>query len=187
MILFPPTPVIGIDPGQSGAVVRLHNEKLTCCRGFKNLQQLAEGVASTMSGTGTWVIEQVSAMPGQGVCSMFSFGRATGAAFGAIFAGAYVGGVFGIDPKIDVYEVAPQKWQNYFRAELSIPKKDAFDSCVVAQHLLLPHPDMEKSLCHRRGLDHNACDAFLIAVWAANHLGTETLLERRSVHCSTSR
>lgn len=185
MILFPPTPVIGIDPGQSGAVVRIwagddfSPREIFCRRGFKTLADISLGVESAgmSEAISTYVIEQVSAMPGQGVCSMFSFGRATGAAFGAIFSGL----------SETVYEVAPQKWQNYFRAELSIPKKDAFDSCVVAHHLLLPHPEMEKPLCHRRGLDHNACDAFLIAVWAANHLGTETLLERRSVHCSTSR
>lgn len=183
MILFPSVPVIGIDPGLSGAVVRIwegdefEKEKIVCRRGFKTLADIANGIehVGMIQCVSTYVIEQVSAMPGQGVCSMFSFGRSTGTAFGTIFSAL----------SDTVYEVAPMKWQNWFTNELGLPKgKGLFDSTKVVPMIL--SEDLQKPLmfARKKALDHNACDAFLIAVWAANHLGTQTLLERRSEHCA---
>jgi hypothetical protein len=107
------------------------------------------------------VIEFVHSMPGQGVKSMFTFGRATGAAMGAIM---------GFSPSLPFYEVSPQKWQNWYRSYIDIPTgAGSFDSTVIAPKVLTPEM-LEKCRKPRGKLDHNVCDAALIAVWGANQL-----------------
>jgi crossover junction endodeoxyribonuclease RuvC len=153
-----PNAVIGIDPGQSGSVVRLGRGEILCWRGFKGLSDISSAVAGAMGVAPEVVIEavvveNVHAMPGQGVCSMFSFGKSTGVALGAVYT------LFGSD----IVEVSPQKWQNWFTRELGLEKgAGKFDSRKVIETIL---PGHKKTLSHRRGLDHNACDAALLALW----------------------
>ena len=65
-------------------------------------------------------IEKVSAMPGQGVTSMFSFGKATGKIEGICEA------LTGLEAK----EVAPTKWKNtVLKAYKDKDKKAAIDYC----------------------------------------------------------
>ena len=86
--------IIGIDPGLSGAIAILENKKvLKFCdmpvmsEGKKNKRQLnsaqlvnilRENINSNNEEISV-VVEQVNAMPGQGVTSMFNFGQTFGA------------------------------------------------------------------------------------------------------------
>ena len=104
--------VIGIDPGASGAIALVVNAVLisvhdmptvtvernksqkrqVCPAGLSLLmQQLSPNKA---------ICEKVSAMPGQGVSSMFSFGRSVGIIEGVLAA-----------KQIPVTFVTPQSWQ----------------------------------------------------------------------------
>ena len=85
--------IIGIDPGLSGAIAVLVNNKVVNIfdmpvmpEGKKNKRQLNSAQLVTLikenirSGEDTSVVvEQVNAMPGQGVTSMFNFGQTFGA------------------------------------------------------------------------------------------------------------
>lgn len=104
---------IGIDPGLSGAIALLRNGEYaevwdmpTMGRGSGNKQQInAAAVGNLLRECPpcTAYMELVGAMPGQGVSSMFNFGKATGAVLGAL--GAL---------RIPVVEVTPQKWKREF-------------------------------------------------------------------------
>lgn len=157
--------ILAIDPGLSGAVCRYTcNESHTLAalevrRDFKTLPDIANSIKylSDNAGITHAVIELVHAMPGQGVCSMFSFGRAAGVADGAL-ALCFPG---------QVESVAPQKWQNWFRLTYGIGKEQAFDSRALAIKILPEHADLFK-----RKKDHNTADACLIAVWKAYQLSS---------------
>ena len=85
--------IIGIDPGLSGGIAVLENNKVlnifdmpVMPEGKKNKRQLnsAQLVALIKENTDSnedtsVVVEQVNAMPGQGVTSMFNFGQTFGA------------------------------------------------------------------------------------------------------------
>jgi len=151
-ILEGPLCVLSIDPGQSGAVCRLGRGRLDVLRDFKTGADIARAVRDLAGGVSHAIMELVSAMPGQGVCSMFSFGRAAGAADGAL--------ALALPADVIVEEVAPQKWQNFFRELLQIPKEVDFDSREIAAKLLpASRPFLE------RKKDHNTGDALLLACW----------------------
>ena len=107
------TYAIGIDPGLSGAIALLNDGQYvevwdmpTMGRGSGTKQQInAAAVGKILRECPPCVayIEQVGAMPKQGVSSMFNFGKATGAALGAL--GAL---------QIPVVEVTPQRWKKQF-------------------------------------------------------------------------
>ena len=85
--------IIGIDPGLSGGIAFLENNKVLCIfdmpvmsEGKKNKRQLnsaqlvnliKENIKSDKEVA--VIVEQVNAMPGQGVTSMFNFGQTFGA------------------------------------------------------------------------------------------------------------
>ena len=146
-----PTAFLGIDPGMSGAVARLGQGACAVRRDFKSLGDIATSILALSPQTESATMELVGAMPGQGVCSMFSFGRSAGAAEAAICL-AY--------PGAPIVEIAPAKWQNFFRDQLMIPKKQAFDSKEICRTLF-------PALAHlfKREKDHNTADAVLIAAW----------------------
>lgn len=158
-------PVIAVDPGSptSAAVAFLDGMTgLRIYRGFDTLLDIAKGcrdAAAIIYPPARMVIEFVHSMPGQGVCSVFSFGRGAGVAFGALMA---------THPDWPLYEVTPQAWQNWYRNFIDIPKTaGSFDSREVAPQVLTPEM-LEQCKKKRGSLDHNACDAALIAVWCAN-------------------
>ena len=88
--------VIGIDPGKSGAIAFLDNGRLTHVADMPvvgniisphTLTNLIEWSAELDNGEpATVVIEDVHAMPKQGVTSSFSFGRSIGVAEGVVAA-----------------------------------------------------------------------------------------------------
>ena len=85
--------IIGIDPGLSGAIAVLKNNKVlnifdipVMSEGKKNKRQLNSALLVNLLKENiendeevVVVVEQVNAMPGQGVTSMFNFGQTFGA------------------------------------------------------------------------------------------------------------
>ena len=107
--------LIGIDPGASGAVAILEkNGKLVHVFDMPSVEVMAGGKAKKRVSPemlaaelklyadqgATAVVEQVGAMPGQGVSSMFAFGESFGLAKG-VLAGL----------KIPTSTVTPGKWK----------------------------------------------------------------------------
>ena len=107
--------VIGIDPGASGAIallvqgvlIAVHDmPTVTVERNKSQKRQVCPAGLSILieSLTGPYVtkaiVEKVGAMPGQGVSSMFSFGRSVGIIEGVLAA-----------KQIPVSFVTPQAWQ----------------------------------------------------------------------------
>ena len=84
--------IIGIDPGLSGAIAILENNKVlnifdipVMSEGKKNKRQLNSALLVSLLKDNidskeevAVVVEQVNAMPGQGVTSMFNFGQTLG-------------------------------------------------------------------------------------------------------------
>jgi crossover junction endodeoxyribonuclease RuvC len=104
--------VIGIDPGLSGAIAHYFNGVITTydmptfavTKGKKirrevDAVQMATIIASHQPEH--LILEQVGAMPGQGVTSMFNFGRSYGAVEGVV--GAL---------RIPLTRVTPQRWKS---------------------------------------------------------------------------
>lgn len=155
--------ILAIDPGQSGAVALLGNPQvqpdgslhahLDVRRDFRTLADIARGIRELSQAYKVThvVIERVGAMAGQGVCSMFSFGRSTGVAFGALECCL---------PHLKIKEVSPIKWQYFFRDRLEISKTEEFNSRMVAAKVI---PFSIPFL--KRKLDHNSADSILMACW----------------------
>jgi len=92
------------------------------------------------------VIEQVGAMPKQGVSSTFRFGQAYGMAIGVVAA-----------LRIPIYHVPPSRWKKHFR--LSSEKEEARARALQ----LWP----ERSDLFSRKKDHGRAEAALIARYGA--------------------
>ena len=120
--------IIGIDPGISGSICFLEDgiikdvlEMPTMTEGKKNKKQvngsqiyneILKRITKTKNQEIRIVIEQVSAMPGQGVTSMFNFGQSFGILKGICSA-----------MQLPMYFVRPAKWKKYFN--LINSEKDA--------------------------------------------------------------
>ena len=89
------------------------------------------------------VVEQVNAMPGQGVTSMFNFGQSFGAIKGVCAA-----------LELSIFFVRPSKWKKYF--ELINSSKDASRTKVIEMY-----PSLSNQLSKKK--DVNKSDAILIA------------------------
>ena len=118
--------IVGIDPGLSGAIAILENKKVLSlfdmpimAEGKKNKRQLNSAQlvniikeSVNLNDEIAVVVEQVNAMPGQGVTSMFNFGQTFGAIKGVCAA---------LD--LPIFFVRPSKWKKYF--ELINSSKDS--------------------------------------------------------------
>ena len=118
--------ILGIDPGLSGAIAILEDKKVVgifempvMAEGKKNKRQLnsAQLVNIIRENIGNndetaVVVEQVNAMPGQGVTSMFNFGQTFGAIKGVCAA-----------LELPIFFVRPSKWKKHF--ELINSSKDS--------------------------------------------------------------
>ena len=95
---------IGIDPGKDGgiAVLDADGNVVECVKTPPTFKDLLDMV-SRHKESSKCVCEKVHAMPGQGVTSMFSFGRTVGGLEMMLLA-------LGIPTEY----VAPQKWQKHF-------------------------------------------------------------------------
>ena len=151
--------IIGIDPGISGAICFFEDGKIlevvempTMTDGKKNKKQvngaqiyneIVEQINKRGKHNVRVVIEQVSAMPGQGVTSMFNFGQSFGILKGLCSA-----------MQLPVYFVRPAKWKKYF--SLINSEKDASRTKVIEMF-----PYFSSQLSKKK--DANKADAILIA------------------------
>ena len=149
--------IIGIDPGLSGAIAVLENNKVlnifdmpVMSEGKKNKRQLNSALLVTLIKENiengeevSVVVEQVNAMPGQGVTSMFNFGQTFGAIKGIC---AALG--------LPIFFVRPSKWKKHF--ELINSSKDASRTKVIEMY-----PSLSNDLAKKK--DVNKSDAILIA------------------------
>jgi crossover junction endodeoxyribonuclease RuvC len=144
--------ILGIDPGISGAIAfyfpdhpeRVAVEDMPVAAGDVDAITLANRL-SAMAPT-LAIIERVGAMPGQGVSSMFRFGRAFGTAIGVV--GAL---------KVPMFLTTPAKWKSHFR--LSSDKEEAR---ALALRLF---PACGQQFQRKR--DHGRAEAALIARYGA--------------------
>ena len=151
--------VIGIDPGISGSICFFQDGKIidvvempTMIEGKKNKKQvngsqifneISFRIKKIDKKDIKVVIEQVSAMPGQGVTSMFNFGQSFGILKGICSA-----------MQLPMYFVRPAKWKKYFN--LINSEKDASRARAIE---IFPYFSSELS----RKKDNNKADAILIA------------------------
>ena len=151
--------IIGIDPGISGSICFLENGKIldviempTMAEGKKNKRQIngsqiyneiSKRINNDTNQDIRVIIEQVSAMPGQGVTSMFNFGQSFGILKGICSA-----------MQLPMYFVRPARWKKYFGLIKS--EKDASRTKAIEA---FPYFSSELS----RKKDSNKADAILIA------------------------
>jgi hypothetical protein len=147
--------ILGIDPGASGAIafyfpsrpelvsaedVPLAGGEIDAATLARRINQLRPTMA---------VIEQVGAMPKQGVSSTFKFGTAYGAVRGVVQA---LG--------VPMHLVTPGRWKKHFRLDADKEKARALAICLwpASRHF-------------ERKKDHGRAEAALLA-----RFGAETLL-----------
>ena len=149
--------IIGIDPGLSGGIAILDNSKVielfdmpVMPDGKKNKRQLNSALLAKMIKDNiknledtVMVVEQVNAMPGQGVTSMFNFGQTFGAIKGIC---AALG--------LPIFLVRPAKWKKHF--ELINSSKDSSRTKAIEMY-----PSISEKLSKKK--DVNKSDAILIA------------------------
>ena len=157
--------IIGIDPGISGAVCILTNGKITeiyemptMIDGKKNKKQVNGAEITNIINKEIEnekdvkvVIEHVSAMPGQGVTSMFNFGQSFGVLKGICAA-----------LKLPVHFIRPVKWKKHFN--LINTEKDASRTKVIEAF-----PYISSKISKKK--DANKADAILIARFFHEALG----------------
>ena len=150
--------IIGIDPGISGSICFFKDGKIieviempVMTEGKKNKKQIngsqiyneflkkINGIDDEIR----VVIEQVSAMPGQGVTSMFNFGQSFGILKGICSA-----------MQLPMFFVRPAKWKKYFN--LINSQKDASRTRAIE---IFPYFSTKLS----KKKDSNKADAILIS------------------------
>ena len=151
--------IIGIDPGISGSICFFQDGKIldviempTMTEGKKNKKQvngaqvyneILKKIDKIEKHNVRVIIEKVSAMPGQGVTSMFNFGQSFGILKGICSA-----------MQLPLYYVRPAKWKKYFG--LINSEKDASRTRAIEMF-----PNFSSQLSKKK--DSNKADAILIA------------------------
>ena len=151
--------IIGIDPGISGSICFFEDGKIleviempVMTEGKKNKKQVngaqiynefLKRINQKKDDEVRVVIEQVSAMPGQGVTSMFNFGQSFGILKGICSA-----------MQLPMFFVRPAKWKKYFN--LINSQKDASRTRAIE---IFPYFSTQLS----KKKDSNKADAILIA------------------------
>jgi crossover junction endodeoxyribonuclease RuvC len=151
--------IIGIDPGISGSICFFEDGKIidviempTMTDGKKNKRQvngsqiyneILKRINKIEKQNIRVIIEQVSAMPGQGVTSMFNFGQSFGILKGICSA-----------MQLPMYFIRPAKWKKYF--SLINSEKDASRTKAIEMF-----PSFSSQLSKKK--DSNKADAILIA------------------------
>ena len=151
--------IIGIDPGITGSICFFEDGKIidvvempNMAEGKKNKRQvngaqiyheISKRIKNLEKKDIKVIIEQVAAMPGQGVTSMFNFGQSFGVLKGICAA-----------MQIPMYFVRPAKWKKYF--SLINSEKDASRTKAIE---IFPY--FSSNLSKKK--DSNKADAILIA------------------------
>ncbi len=156
--------IIGIDPGISGAICFFENGEIkdvidmpNMAEGKKNKKQingpqlfneLDRRIQNIQKKNISVVVERVSAMPGQGVTSMFNFGQSFGVIKGICSA-----------MQLPIYFISPSKWKKYFN--LIKTSKDASRAKAIE---IFPYISTKL----QRKKDSNKAEAILIASFFNN-------------------
>tara|TARA_B100000963_G_C22381087_1_gene560173 strand:- start:69 stop:566 length:498 start_codon:yes stop_codon:yes gene_type:complete len=156
--------IVGIDPGIAGAICFFSKGNVidvidmpTMAEGKKNKKQVngrqifneIKSIKNKFSNESLCVVvEQVSAMPGQGVTSMFNFGQSFGLIKGICSA-----------MELPIFYVRPAKWKKYFN--LINSEKDASRTKAIEIFPKISHKLSRKK-------DNNKADAILIAQYFEN-------------------
>ena len=151
--------IIGIDPGISGSICFFEDgvildviEMPTMTEGKKNKKQvngsqifneISDRIKLINKKDIKVIIEQVSAMPGQGVTSMFNFGQSFGILKGLCSA-----------MQLSTYYVRPARWKKYYN--LINSEKDASRTRAIE---IFPY--FSSNLSKKK--DANKADAILIS------------------------
>tara|TARA_Y100001970_G_C14155635_1_gene815370 strand:+ start:1062 stop:1556 length:495 start_codon:yes stop_codon:yes gene_type:complete len=151
--------IIGIDPGITGSICFFEDGKINdliempnMADGKKNKRQvngaqvyneILKRIKNFNKSEVKVVIEQVSAMPGQGVTSMFNFGQSFGVLKGICSA-----------MQLPMYFVRPAKWKKYYN--LINSEKDASRTKVIQ---IFPY--ISEQLSKKK--DANKADAILLS------------------------
>ena len=158
--------IIGIDPGISGAICFFEDGEV---KDIIDMPVMADGKKNKrqINGPQTYneiylrtknfsnkdifvVVEQVSAMPGQGVTSMFNFGQSFGVLKGICAA-----------MQLPIFFVRPAKWKKHF--DLINSQKDSSRTKAIQMF-----PKISSLL--KRKKDANKADAILIASFHENFI-----------------
>ena len=161
--------IVGIDPGIAGAICFFSDGKVidvidmpTMAEGKKNKKQVNGRQIYNeimliknkfMNEKMSVIVEQVSAMPGQGVTSMFNFGQSFGVIKGICSA-----------LTLPIYFIRPVKWKKHFN--LIGSSKDA--SRTKATELF---PNFSNKMAKKK--DANKADAILIGRYFLDHYNNE--------------
>ena len=156
--------IVGIDPGIAGAICFFSNGNVidvidmpTMAEGKKNKKQVngrqifneIKFVKNKFLNEDIEVVvEQVSAMPGQGVTSMFNFGQSFGVIKGICSA-----------MELPIFYIRPAKWKKHFN--LINSEKDASRTKAIEMF-----PKISNKLSRKK--DNNKADAILIAQYFEN-------------------
>ena len=156
--------IIGIDPGITGAICFFEDGEIkdviempNMADGKKNKRQIngsqifneiSVRIRLNSNKEVVVVVEQVNAMPGQGVTSMFNFGQSFGVIKGICSA-----------MQLSVHLVRPVKWKKYY--SLIKCEKDASRTKVIE---IFPYISSKLS----KKKDSNKADAILIASFFHN-------------------
>ena len=156
--------IIGIDPGISGAICFFESGEIkdvidmpSMAEGKKNKRQINgpqifneidSRITDVAKKNIFVVVEHVTAMPGQGVTSMFNFGQSFGVIKGICSA-----------MQLPIYFVRPVKWKKYFN--LIKTEKDASRTKAIE---IFPYISSKLS----KKKDCNKADAILIASFFNN-------------------
>ena len=151
--------IIGIDPGITGSICFFEDGKVlevldmpNMAEGKKNKRQvngsqiyneILKRINKLSKKNIRVIVEQVSAMPGQGVTSMFNFGQSYGILKGICSA-----------MQLPIYFVRPAKWKKYYN--LINSEKDASRTRAIE---IFPYFSSQLS----KKKDSNKADAILIA------------------------
>ena len=153
---------IGIDPGASGAMTLLSKSEVISVLEFKEV-----GLIGYVKALEVWIheydiqaicIEKVSAMPGQGVTSMFSFGQRFGELIGMCVA-----------LKLPIQFANPKDWQKELKIKtqdkLSKPEKKK----AIANAISLMYPSTYNLIIGSKGgIKDGVSDAIAIASYIKN-------------------
>ena len=156
--------IVGIDPGIAGAICFFSSGNVidvidmpTMAEGKKNKKQvngnqlyneLKKYLSEINIDEACVVVEHVTAMPGQGVTSMFNFGQSFGVIKGICSA-----------MQLPIHFIRPTKWKKYFN--LINTSKDASRSRAIELF-----PKVSEKL--KRKKDSNKADSILIASYYYN-------------------
>ena len=160
---------LGIDPGATGAVALIRTDgsvtfwdtpvvhiksgkktktEMNAFAASELLEEIRDGNNDTVFVT----IEKVSSMPGQGVASMFSFGKNFGTWLGILAA-----------LKFPLQQVAPVSWKKKIMSDMGKEK----DASRVKAMQLFPNTQRDLNLVKH----HGRADALLIAEYGRRQLG----------------